>query len=450
MSSHANLRWTDAGREALADAAHVGTAAVKLTHLALGDGRGPGGAADDAREALRSERHRAAVAGTDAVAGRIAFRADFAPDASYSVTEAGVFGTAGDPPGAAKLLMYWSDGGAEAGKAAAGTDLAIAAVIDFSAEPAEVAVTVAANIVFGNVDPATESEFGSTRYATGEETGDKTKGDRAVTPKGLHAAAGKVLATLLGSAPGDGTVYQLKGKADGTIVVEARTQDGASSAGIAANMAAIRGLAGRVAALEGKTGAATTATQGVVELATSEEAKTGTDAARAVTPKAMRDSTSKNLESLLTGSVENGKRYALQGAAAGGLKLVLSSLLLCYAGDLGGVLQSAVTDGTAVQLDGASSWTIPEAGDWMVVAGTEWSGGIGFLNSYLAPHVDGVGFAGSFWSFKYRPSRVTRGGRKTLRKGDSVEFRWQAGAHSNQESQTVRVVAAFALIARIG
>ena len=172
---------------------------------------------------------------------------------AYGVTEAGVFGTAGDPPGAPQLLMYWSDDGAEAGKAAAGTALAMAAVVDFSADAAEVAVTVGGNIVFGSTDPATEEEFGSTRYATAEETGDKARGGRSVTPKGLHAAAGKVLATLLGSAPGANVVYELLGKADGSIVVRERTADAALSRRADANAAAITGLATRVTALEGRT-----------------------------------------------------------------------------------------------------------------------------------------------------------------------------------------------------
>ena len=326
-----NLRWTNAGRAALASAAHVGTAAVKLTHFALGDGQGPGEAADDGSAALRNERHRAAIAGTEPAGGRIAFRADFAPDASYSITEAGVFGTAGDPPGASQLLLYWTDDGAEAGKAASGIPLAIAAVIEFQAAAADVAVTVGGNIVFGATEPATEAAFGSTRYATAEETGDKTQGGRSVTPKGLHASAGKVLATLLGGAVGDGTVYQLRGDANGGLVVEERTQDGASSAGIAANAAAIVALGDRVTAVEGKTGDAATNRKGIAELATVAEAKAGADASRIVTPKAMRDSTAANIASLLGSAPEEGKRYVLEGLAAGGLKLVLSSVLMTTA-----------------------------------------------------------------------------------------------------------------------
>lgn len=247
-----NLRWTDAGRAALAAAEHAGIAAVRLTHFAIGDGSGPGGEADDARTTLRNERHRPAIAGTPATAGRIAVRADLQPDASYSITEAGIFGTAGNPPSAPQLLLYWTDSGAAAGAAAAGTNLALPAVIEFQNAAAEVAATVGGNIVFGATEPATEEAFGSTRYATGTETGDATVGGRSVTPSGLHAAAGKVLATLLGAVPADGSIYQLKGTADGTLVVELRTQDATAVAGIAANAAAITGLGDRVTTVEGK------------------------------------------------------------------------------------------------------------------------------------------------------------------------------------------------------
>ena len=323
-----NFRWTAAGRAALVSAAHVGTAAVSLTHLALGDGQGPGGDSDDNRTALRNERHRAAIEGTAATSGRIALRADFNPDAAYGITEAGIFGTAGDPPSASQMLLYWTDSGAEAAKAASGAALAIAALIEFQNAAAEVAVTVGGNIVFGATDPASEEAFGSTRYATGTETGDKARADRSVTPKGLHEGAGKVLATLLGSAPGDGTVYQLKGKADGTIVVEERTQDGASSAGIAANAAAITALAARVATLETKTGDASETKKGIVELATAAEAKAGTDGGKAVTPKSLKaatDALPKGLADKVPAAAAADKHYVIKRAkssSGGGLSIV--------------------------------------------------------------------------------------------------------------------------------
>ena len=326
-----NLRWTDAGRAALASSDHTGAAAVKLTHFAIGDGQGPGGAADDSRAALRNERHRAAIEGTEPTNGRIAFRADFAPDASYGVTEAGVFGTAGDPAGPLTLLLYWSDDGAEAGKAAANTALTFAVVVEFQSAAADVAVTVGGNIVFGATEPATEAAFGSTRYATGEETGTGDSGERSVTPKGLKGGVLKLLGALVAGGAGDGTIYQLKGDASGALVIEERTQDGASKAGIAANVAAIVALADRVTAVEGKTDDAATNRKGIVELATDGEAKTGTDARRAVTPKAMRAATADNIASLLDSAPEEGKKYILEGLAAGGLKLVLSSVLMTTA-----------------------------------------------------------------------------------------------------------------------
>ena len=319
-----NLRWTNAGRAALASAAHVGTAAVKLTHLALGDDSGPGGAADDARAALRNERHRAAIAGTEAAAGRIAFRADFAPDASYSITEVGVFGTVGDPPGATQLLLHWTDGGTEAGKAASGTALAIAAVIEFQDAAAEVTVTVGGNIVFGATEPATEAAFGSTRYATGEETGAGAAGNRSVTPKGLKAGAGKVLGALVAGGANDGTIYQFKGDASGALIVEERTQDGASSAGIAANVAAIVVLAGRLTDVEGKTLAATAERKGIVELATQAEIEAGTSGALAIAPDGLEAALPKVVAGLKDSPPEAGEKLILEGVAGGGVKVVSS------------------------------------------------------------------------------------------------------------------------------
>ena len=302
-----NLRWTDAGRAALASAAHVGVAAVKLTHLAIGDGQGAGGAADDNRTALRSERHRAALSGAAAI-DKIAARADFNLDATYGITEAGVFGTAGSPE-TPELYLYWSDSGTEAGKAAKGTALAIAAVIEFPGTPADVTVTVGGTIKFGNVDPATEAAFGSTRYATAAETEAGTAADRSVTPKGLHSAAGKLAAALFAGTPADGTVYQLKGAADGKLIVEKRalpaattnqkgivelaTGDEAKKGTDSARAVTPAGLKAATDALNvpAAPASATTSKKGIVELATGDEAKKGTDSARAVTPAALKAAT---------------------------------------------------------------------------------------------------------------------------------------------------------------
>ncbi len=306
-----NLRWTDAGRAALASAQHVGSAAVKLTHFAIGDGSGAGGAGDDNRAALRNERHRAALsADTSASArGRIAARADFEPDAAHDVTEAGIFATVGDPPGAAFLALYWSDSGTVAAKAANGTKLAIAAVIEFQNAAADVTAEVSATVTFGNVDEATDGKFGTTRYASQTETETGTAGNRAITPKALKAAIGKVAAFLLGKAATDGTIYQLKGKAGGGLLAEKRTLPNASTTqkGIVELATDAEAKAGTDTAravtpkaLKATTDAlnvpsapatATTSAKGIVELATDAEAKAGTDTARAVTPKALKATT---------------------------------------------------------------------------------------------------------------------------------------------------------------
>ena len=366
-----NLRWTDAGRAALADAAYTGKAALKLTRLALGDSHGTGGSADDSRTALRNERHRAALSGASAK-GRIAARADFAPDASYGITEAGIFGTVGDPPGAAFLCLYWTDGGKEAAKAASGAALAIAATIEFQNASADVAVTVAANITLGNAGEATDAEFGSTRYATAAETGKGAAGDRAVTPKGLKGAIGKVAALLLGKAATEGTIYQLKGKADGGLAAEERTQDQSLLRQVGGLSALLAQLSGRIP------GNASASQRGIVELATDAEAKKGADAARAVTPKAMRAASAENLKSLLAGSPEAGKKYVLEGVAGGGLKLVLSSVLLLASTATVRISQQDYVDdedndaGTVATYAAAaaSAVTLPSAGLWLVAAWT--------------------------------------------------------------------------------
>ena len=364
-----NLRWTDAGRAALADAANVGTAALRLTYFAIGDMHGPGGAANDSRAALRGERHRAAVTGTAAADDRIAFRADFTPDASYSITEAGVFGTAGDPAGPLTLYLYWTDGGTAAGQAADGTALAIAAVIEFQAAAADVAVTVGGTIEFGQPPgEASESEFGLTRYADPAEAEDAAEGGRTVTPRRMHGAAGAVLAALVAGAVGDGTVYQLVGNAAGKLFVEERTQDGATSqaiqsadAAIMGNAAAIAAVEGRVSAVEGDTRDATTSRKGIVELVTSAEARDGTDQVRAMTAKATRDAASATVASLKAVAPTAGEKLILEGVAGGGVRVIASPFEYYFeAGGLNHAYPGLVS------IDSQSEWGIPATGDYAV------------------------------------------------------------------------------------
>ena len=365
-----NLRWTNAGRAALADAANVGTAALRLTHFAIGDGQGPGGAGDDGRAALRSERHRAGVTGTAAADGRIAFRADFAPDASYGISEAGVFGTAGDPAGPLALYLYWTDGGALAGHAADGTALAVASVIEFQAAAADVAVTVGGTIEFGEPpEEATEDAFGLTRYASETET-DSNSRVRSVTPGGLRARLGALLARLIGAAATENTVYQLTGDANGNLTVEERTQDAMTSAGIMANSAAIVTLTDR-------TRDATTGRAGIVELATQAETETGTDGTRAVTPDGLKDGLSKLIGGLKDAAPVAGERIILEGVAGGGVKAVPSPFELHYEAASFQIpewsnIQNVPFDRAGgpgrldISINGETEWEIPAAGDHLI------------------------------------------------------------------------------------
>ena len=144
------LRLTDAGRTAMADGGNRELENVQLIALAIGDGVGPGGAADDVRTQLRSQRHREAVTGTSMTSGRLAVRATYEPTATYAVTEAGIIARVGDT-GAEFLLAYWAVAAAADAVATtvSGTTLVVAGVIDVTHAAAEVAVTVSADITFG-------------------------------------------------------------------------------------------------------------------------------------------------------------------------------------------------------------------------------------------------------------------------------------------------------------
>ena len=147
------LRITNAGRAALADGNNRGTQAIRLTKVAIGDGQGPGGAADDGRTALRSQRAAVAAGGSSAVAGRIAVRGEFNPAAAYGVTEVGLLGRVGaEETGAEELYAYWTDGGALIASTVSGTRLLIAASLDIAPAAAQVTVAVSAAVSLG--DPA--------------------------------------------------------------------------------------------------------------------------------------------------------------------------------------------------------------------------------------------------------------------------------------------------------
>ena len=134
------LRLTTIGRTTLADGANAATRAVTLTRLATGDQYGSGGAADDARTALRSERDSAAAAGSTTEPGRLVARADLTPTAAYAVTEVGLFAQVGTDPEI--LLAYWTANGDVLAATSAGITLILAAVVELTAAAADVTVAL--------------------------------------------------------------------------------------------------------------------------------------------------------------------------------------------------------------------------------------------------------------------------------------------------------------------
>ena len=142
-----NLQITDAGRAALAAGAETRT--VRITRIAVGPGRGPGGQADAGRTALRTERDSAAASvATPAAGPRLAVRADVPTSADYAVSEVGLFAQTilGGAPGPEVLFAYWT-GPAALTHAVPGAVIAIAALIDVrNAGAGAVAAALAADL----------------------------------------------------------------------------------------------------------------------------------------------------------------------------------------------------------------------------------------------------------------------------------------------------------------
>ena len=146
-----DFRLTAAGRAMIADGENTGTAAVSLTRLALGSGSAAAGAANDGKTALITQRDAVAVVGAVDAAGQVAYRADFRPAASYSITEAGLFGRVG-AGGVEKMIAYWTDGGTVLAAAISGAALTVSGVLAVQSAAADVTVTVSTAITLG--DPA--------------------------------------------------------------------------------------------------------------------------------------------------------------------------------------------------------------------------------------------------------------------------------------------------------
>lgn len=133
---------TVAGRNATFNANNSGLE-LNLTHISIGDG---GGAIDDARTSLRSEREKVAVYGRRVTTDQIHLDAVFDGAQAFWVREVGIWA-------GSTLVYYWSTAGAELGYKSPnfewllGLDLAldeaVDGVIQVTAQAPNVGMTVA-------------------------------------------------------------------------------------------------------------------------------------------------------------------------------------------------------------------------------------------------------------------------------------------------------------------
>ncbi len=191
-----NIRLTDAGRAAIADGDNVGIAQVTITQFALGDGSGPGGAADDDRTALRSQRDINAVTGSAPADDQIAVRSDLIPSGSYAVTEAGLFARIGAGP--EFLFGYWTAAGDPWFQVSPGVTAVAVAVLDVVNAAADVNVTVSTAITLQAPPAATTERDGIVRLATPEDLA--LHNERVLTGVTLHSAWIPVEGWPLGAA----------------------------------------------------------------------------------------------------------------------------------------------------------------------------------------------------------------------------------------------------------
>lgn len=133
---------TVAGRQATFNANNSGIT-LNLTHISIGDG---GGAIDDTRTSLRSEREKVSVYGRRVTTDQIHLDAVFDGAAAFWVREVGIWA-------GSTLVYYWSTAGAELGYKSQnfewllGLDLAldeaVDGVIQVTAQAPNVGLTVA-------------------------------------------------------------------------------------------------------------------------------------------------------------------------------------------------------------------------------------------------------------------------------------------------------------------
>ena len=79
------VRLTNAGRAALADGSNRALRAIEIHSVEIGSSAGPGGAADDARIALRARIATLPATGVTTVPGRVIVTGEYRPSATVTV-----------------------------------------------------------------------------------------------------------------------------------------------------------------------------------------------------------------------------------------------------------------------------------------------------------------------------------------------------------------------------
>ena len=199
-----SLRITTAGAAALADDDNVVgvNGPVTFTAIELGDGQGPGGAADDGRAALRSRRERLPVTGrASSASGTVAVQVTANAALAYDVTECGVMAQVGT--GQEFLAAYWSDAGEVWFSRVANDPHLIGVLLRVGAPAADLAVTISPRVAFGTVDTFLELSDTPATYANAAGFFPRVKAD----------GTGLELLDLEGTAPaGYRTIGELASK----------------------------------------------------------------------------------------------------------------------------------------------------------------------------------------------------------------------------------------------
>ena len=209
------MRVTAAGRAALASDDHVGANRIVITRVLVGSGQGPGGAADDARRALRNQRDVATAGGSTTVPARIHVRGDVQPTAAYNITEIGLEARIGD--GAPFLFAYWSNAGAIYAAAVVGVTVVIVAAIDVASD-APATVTISGDPAVTVAYPSTFTVLADTPAAI--EAGRIVRGNAAASALEMATPAAVLSAMLTGIPAGR---YLRVRDTGGVLSLEART-----------------------------------------------------------------------------------------------------------------------------------------------------------------------------------------------------------------------------------